>query len=164
MGARCAGRCILPPVDEPFRVALTRDFLNAGGGVALPADTFAAVDRTPGVSWEYLSQDVPEITPDVAARYDAILTLRPRYSAASVARADRRLALVARFGVGYDSVDIDACTRNGIAVTITPDGVRRPMAQPRCSPSCWPSPRSHAKDRITREGGWDRARDYMGSA
>ena len=31
------------------------------------------------------------------------------------------LKLVARFGVGYDSVDVDECTRRGILVTHTPD-------------------------------------------
>jgi D-3-phosphoglycerate dehydrogenase len=149
-------------VDEPFRVALTRDFLDAGGEVALPADTFAALDRTPGVSWEYLPQDVPEITPDVAARYDAILTLRPRYSAASVARADRRLALIARFGVGYDRIDVDACTRAGVLVTITPDGIRRPIAQAVLTLLLALAGQLLPKDRATRAGSWDRAGGGLG--
>jgi phosphoglycerate dehydrogenase-like enzyme len=41
----------------------------------------------------------------------------------SVPAAGSRLSVVARFGVGFDSVDVDACTAAGIAVTITPDGV-----------------------------------------
>ncbi len=32
-----------------------------------------------------------------------------------------KLKLVARFGVGYDSVDVDECTRRGILVTHTPE-------------------------------------------
>lgn len=32
-----------------------------------------------------------------------------------------KLGLVARFGVGYDSVDVEACTKRGIFVTHTPD-------------------------------------------
>jgi len=32
-----------------------------------------------------------------------------------------KLRLVARFGVGYDSVDVDECTRRGVIVTHTPD-------------------------------------------
>lgn len=32
-----------------------------------------------------------------------------------------RLGLVSRFGVGYDNVDVDACTRRGVHVTHTPD-------------------------------------------
>ena len=41
---------------------------------------------------------------------------------------DRRLKLIARFGVGYDTVDVPALTENGVLLTITPDGVRRPVA------------------------------------
>ena len=32
-----------------------------------------------------------------------------------------KLRVVARFGVGYDSVDVDECTRRGVIVTHTPD-------------------------------------------
>ena len=41
---------------------------------------------------------------------------------------DGRLSIVARFGVGYDTVDIQACTDNDCALVITPDGVRLPVA------------------------------------
>ena len=39
-----------------------------------------------------------------------------------------RLAVVARFGVGYDNVDLAACSAHDVAAVITPDGVRRPVA------------------------------------
>jgi phosphoglycerate dehydrogenase-like enzyme len=32
-----------------------------------------------------------------------------------------KLKLVSRFGVGYDTVDVDACTRHGVYVCHTPD-------------------------------------------
>ena len=38
------------------------------------------------------------------------------------------MKVVARFGVGYDNVDVPACTRAGVLLTITPEGVRRPVA------------------------------------
>ena len=46
----------------------------------------------------------------------------------SVSGADRRLKLIARFGVGYDMIDVPALTDSGVLLTITPDGVRRPVA------------------------------------
>jgi phosphoglycerate dehydrogenase-like enzyme len=64
--------------------------------------------------------------------------------------------------VGYDNVDLDACTRNGVAVTITPDGVRRPMAGVAMTLILALSHRLLEKDRLTREGGWARKLDYMG--
>ena len=36
--------------------------------------------------------------------------------------------ILARHGVGLDFVDLEACTRRGIGVTITPQGITRPMA------------------------------------
>jgi lactate dehydrogenase-like 2-hydroxyacid dehydrogenase len=36
------------------------------------------------------------------------------------AGSDRRLKLIARFGVGYDTIDVPACTAAGILLTIAP--------------------------------------------
>jgi D-3-phosphoglycerate dehydrogenase len=149
-------------VNDHFRTGVTRDFLSGAGGEPLPGVSFALLDEAPGLTWEYLPEDVPEITPDLAARYDAILTLRPRYSAASVGRGDRRLALIARFGVGYDRIDVDACTRNGVLVTITPDGVRRPVAQAVLTFLLALASRLLPKDRLTRAGKWAQAGQYLG--
>jgi D-3-phosphoglycerate dehydrogenase len=129
----------------------------------LPGVSFALLDAAAGLSWEYLPENVPEITPEITARYDAILTLRPRYPAAAVAGPDRRLALVARFGVGYDRIDVDACTRHGVLVTITPDGVRRPVAQAVLTFMLALAGRLLEKHRITRAGRWDQAGALLGA-
>ena len=63
---------------------------------------------------------------DVAA-YDALLVGRPRVTAETLAGVER-LVLVARFGVGYDNVDVEALTGSDVLLTITPEGVRRPVA------------------------------------
>ncbi len=148
-------------MNTDFRVGVTRDFLSGEGGSTLPGVTFALLDEV-GLNWEYLPQDLPEITPDDAACYDAILTLRPRYPAASVERQDRRLALIARFGVGYDRIDVDACTRNGVLITITPDGVRRPVAQAVLTFMLALAGQLVPKDRLTRAGDWARAGAFVG--
>ena len=77
---------------------------------------------------------------------------------------DGRLGIVARFGVGYDTVDVDACTEAGIAVVITPDGVRRPVAVTILTLILALAGKLFDKDRITREGpaGFDKRADYMG--
>ena len=48
---------------------------------------------------------------------------------ADVLRAAKKLKLLHKWGVGYDNVDVEACTRRGILLTITPEGVRRPVAR-----------------------------------
>jgi phosphoglycerate dehydrogenase-like enzyme len=148
--------------SDVFRAGVTRDFLGADGATLLPGVSFGLLDEAPGLEWEYLPENVAEITPELAARYDAILTLRPRYTAASVGGADKRLALIARFGVGYDRIDVDACTRNGVLVSITPEGVRRPVAQAVLTFIVALAGRLMEKDRVTRAGDWQRAGGYTG--
>ncbi len=62
---------------------------------------------------------------DALTGFDALILLTPRFDARSIPDGGR-MRLVARFGVGYDNVDVAACTAAGIALVITPDGVRRP--------------------------------------
>ncbi len=52
---------------------------------------------------------------------DAVLASLDDYSTAVLsAPSATRLKIIARWGVGYDSIDIPAATRNGIVVTYTP--------------------------------------------
>jgi D-3-phosphoglycerate dehydrogenase len=113
------------------------------------------------VAWEFLPENVVEIPPALADQYDALLVLAPRVSAATV-EGCRRLTVVARFGVGYDNVDVPACTRNHVLLTITPDGVRRPVAASALTFLLALSHRLLVKDRLTREGRWAEKLDHMG--
>jgi len=70
---------------------------------------------------------------------------------------------MARFGVGYDNVDLAACTRAGVLVTITPDGVRRPVATSVLGYMLALSLRMFDKDRLTRASGWANKLDVIGS-
>src|SRR5438552_3536289 len=114
-------------MSETFRVGLTRDFLKPDGTLGFGDIGLELLDRTPGVTREFLAEDTRELRADQVRDYDALLVLAPRVTAATLAGVGR-LAVIARFGVGYDSVDVPACTANGVLLTITPDGVRRPVA------------------------------------
>src|SRR5260221_13011623 len=112
-----------------FKVGLSRDLQTASGQPSFggaPLEILAAAKDV--LEWEYLKESVAEITPDLAARYDAIYVNSAKVTAATVARADCRVRLFARHGVGYDSVDVAALTRAGIPLTNTPLAVRRPVA------------------------------------
>jgi phosphoglycerate dehydrogenase-like enzyme len=144
-----------------FRVGLTRDFLTPEGRLGWGDISLDLLDAAPGVEWEFLCESTIELRPDQVRDYDALIVLTARVTAATLEGADR-LALVARFGVGYDSVDVDACTRNGVLLSITPDSVRRPMALSVLTMLLALSHRLVQKDRLTRQGGWSRKLDYMG--
>ncbi len=95
--------------------------------------------------------------------FDALILLIHRFTADSVPQSGR-LGVVARFGVGYDTVDLDACTKAGIALCITPDGVRRPVAVSIITFMLALTGKMMVKDKITREGpdGFNTRADYMG--
>ena len=144
-----------------FRVGLTVDFLRPDGRQAFPDIDLGPLDRADGVEWHCLEEGADEVPPEAAADCDALLVLGPRISAATLEDAGR-LAVVARIGVGYDSVDVDACTRAGAALTITPDGVRRSVASAAMAFLLALAHRLPLKDRLTREGRWAEKAGYMG--
>jgi len=150
------------PPTKRLRVGLTRDILDSRGEPAFGAAALAILDEAPEIEWEYLPTVVPEITADHAARYDALYVNLPRVPAAAVARADCRIKVVARHGVGYDSVDIAAMTRAGVIVTHTPSSMPRPVATIALSFVLALAGRLFLKDRLTRTGRWHERMDNMG--
>jgi D-3-phosphoglycerate dehydrogenase len=79
-----------------------------------------------------------------------------------VARPDCRLRVVARHGVGYDSVDVPAMTHAGIVVTNTPWPMPRPVATIALTFILALSGKLMLKDRLTRTGRWNERMDNMG--
>jgi phosphoglycerate dehydrogenase-like enzyme len=144
-----------------FRVGVTRDFLRPDGTLGFGDIGLALLDETPGVQWEFLPENIGELTRAHAAAYDALLVLGPRVTPATLEGASR-LAVVARFGVGYDNVDVAACTRAGVVLTITPDGVRRPVAAAVLTFVLALAHKLIIKDHLTRAGGWAGKLDHMG--
>jgi D-3-phosphoglycerate dehydrogenase len=147
---------------QEFQIGITRDVLTAEGKPLHDDIGLRLLDAHPGVRWEVLPELVEELTPEHASVYDGILVLRARVSPVTV-QGDPRLAIIARFGVGYDKVDVDACTRAGVAVTITPDGVRRPMASGILALVLALALRIKERDRLARENRWPERTMYLGT-
>lgn len=145
-----------------FRVGITRDILDSRGEPAFGRAALKVLDEAPDLEWEYLPAIVRELTPDHAARYDALYVNMARTPASAVARADARLRVVARHGVGYDSVDVPAMTRAGILVTNTPMPMPRPVATIALTFILALAGKLMLKDRLTRTGRWDERMDNMG--
>lgn len=145
----------------PFRIGITRDFLRADGTLGF-GDIGLSLLEQPLIEHEFLSSDDAEIPRLVADAYDALLVLAPQITSRTVAGC-QRLGLVARFGVGYDTVDVEACTQNSVMLTITPDGVRRPVAASALTFLLALAHKLPTKDRLTREGRWHEKLDHMGS-
>ncbi|MHA1566023.1 MAG: NAD(P)-dependent oxidoreductase [Alphaproteobacteria bacterium] len=148
---------------EKFRVALSGDFVKSDGKPTFPDFDLSPLDSDPRIDWTFIPADDQTVAAADLADIDALILLGARCGAASLPD-NGRLGMVARFGVGYDNVDVDACTQRGIAVVITPDGVRRPVAMAIITFLLALSHRLLDKDRITRQGpsGWAQKSAYMG--
>jgi len=151
-------------MSNRFRVGITRDILDSRGEPAFGKAALTVLQHAPSLEWEYLPEIVREITPEHAARYDALYVnmARTPASAVAVAAPDVRLRVVARHGVGYDSVDVPAMTRAGIVVTNTPMPMPRPVATIALTFILALAGKLMLKDRLTRTGRWDERMDNMG--
>lgn len=149
-------------MSAKFRVGLTRDILDSRGEPAFGRAALEVLDRDSSLEWEYLPAVVPEIGPELAAQYDALYINIARVPAAAVARADCRLRIVARHGVGYDTVDVAAMTRAGVLVTNTPTAMPRPVATTALTFVLALAGKLFLKDRLTRSGRWHERMDNMG--
>jgi D-3-phosphoglycerate dehydrogenase len=150
------------PSVSSFRVGVTRDFLKPDGSIGFGDIGLDLLKSQSRIAWEFLPENVAEIPYTVVDQYDALLVLAPRVTAATLDGCSR-LTLVARFGVGYDNVDVPACTRNRVLLTITPDGVRRPVAASALTFLLALAHKLLIKDRLTRDGRWGEKLDHMGT-
>ena len=147
---------------ETFKIGMTRDLMRSDGTPAFDPRAFDELRSNDAIAWEWIPEDVSEITPEIAARYDGLLAGLPAITAATVARQDCRLKVVARNGVGYDSVDVAAATAKGIIVTNTPLAVRRPVAVAALTMIFALAGRLLKKNEIVRAGRWSDRTSYMG--
>jgi D-3-phosphoglycerate dehydrogenase len=70
-------------------------------------------------------------------------------------RALKNLRVVARYGVGFDNVDVDAATRRGILVTIVPDYCIGEVAEHTIALMLAAVRNIPIRDRMVRNGAWD---------
>ena len=134
-----------------FRVALSGDFRKPTARRPIRCFDLAPLADDAGVEVAYVDPVDRVMRAADLEGFDALILLGPRFDARSIP-ADGRLAVVARFGVGYDTVDVAACTEAGIALVITPDGVRRPVAVSILTLMLALTQKLLTKDRLTREG------------
>jgi phosphoglycerate dehydrogenase-like enzyme len=144
-----------------FRVGLSADFCDPQGKPIFPDLGLSVLDAVAGVSYEFLREYRAEYAPEQLVDYDVLISLKPKVTAASLQNASR-LCAIGRCGVGYDNVDLEACTAKGIAVFITPAGVVRPVAESIVLLMLALSHNLLVKDRLVRQGQWAQSTQRLG--
>ncbi|MFB0547087.1 MAG: dehydrogenase, partial [Anaerolineae bacterium] len=139
-------------MEDLFRVGISPDFKTEAAGLLEPVldEIFGPL---PYVEYDFLEKKEEVITPDEIENYDAAITFRPRFTTASFVGVER-LAIIARWGVGYDMIDVSACTEAGVLLAITTDAVRKPVAEAILTFFLALAKKLLAKDRLVRTGRW----------
>src|SRR6185369_1655989 len=144
-----------------FVVTLTADFYDSAGAPKFRDLGLSVFADQPQIEQRVFKEHRKEIGADQIGNAHGVIVLTPAVTAASVAKAENLLA-VARFGVGYDAVDVRACTEADVLVTITTGAVDRSVAEATVG---WMIALCHnfrVKDGLVRTGQWDRRSGYMG--
>jgi phosphoglycerate dehydrogenase-like enzyme len=145
-----------------FKVGLTRDFLTPEGQLTYKDIGLEILEKADGVEYEFLNHHNSPVTADMLMGYNAIISLAPAYNAASFTGV-HDLKAICRFGVGYDMVDLKACSDANIIVTITRGAVNHSVAE---AVITWMLALSHRvleKNSLVRNGRWFERSKYMGS-
>jgi phosphoglycerate dehydrogenase-like enzyme len=142
-----------------FRVALSPDVRHKGK----PVFDLSLLTANSDIETGFVEPENGIMPAAALADHDALILLFPRFARESIP-ANHRLGLIAKVGVGYDNVDVPACTEAGIALVTAPDGVRRPVAVATITFILALSGRLFVKDKLARLGlkGFDQRLDHNG--
>jgi phosphoglycerate dehydrogenase-like enzyme len=144
-----------------FRVGLTADFYDGAGQPLFKDMGLSLFADQPHIDYFVLPEPRQSIGPDQIRAANALIVLAPSVTAETVSEAANLLA-IGRFGVGYDNVDVAACTAADVLLFITAGAVDRSVAEATIG---WMLALGHhvrAKDQLIRRGQWAQKNLYMG--
>ncbi|WP_116953466.1 2-hydroxyacid dehydrogenase [Jiangella endophytica] len=144
-----------------YRTALTADEVRPDGRSTY-GDLRLERLTDAGISWHVLDRHVSPVPGEQLRGVHSVVAMaHAAFTEDTVAMASD-LRHIARFGSGYDNIDIEACTRAGVVVTNTPDALRRPMALASLTLLLALAHQLLPKDRLVRTARWDLAGDHRG--
>ena len=147
-----------------FVVGVASDFYDENGLNKLRELQSDFLDLPLDTEVVNVSMESASVVPAEALRgIDAYVMLGSRFDESSLAGNDRLLA-VCRWGVGYDTVDLEDCAHAGVVVTNAPEGVKKAMAQTAIAFVLALAHRIYDQDRAMRRGeSWTTKHQFIGS-
>lgn len=111
-----------------------------------------------GLGFDVLREDRPptpgELITAVPGRKGILATVADRIDEAALEAAGASLRAVANFAVGYNNIDVEACTRRGVAVTNTPGVLTEATADIAWTLILMAARRAGEGERLVRSGGF----------
>lgn len=144
-----------------YRVAITRGYAEADGSTIFGDIGLDRLTQA-GLEWVVLDEPMSPLQAEALEDFDAAILLGPERFDDSSVPTGGRLRHVARFGAGYDAVDVDTCTAAGIVLTNTAEAVREPMAHTAIALLLGLAHNVLVKDRLVRSGHWGERAAHRG--
>ena len=107
---------------EKFRVGLAPSFLDLDGKLRFKDIGLDLLEKKPHIEYHFIKTDRPFVPPEEMRGLDAFIAFSGVYTAETFEGVDR-LILIARHGVGYNNIDLQAATEANVMITITPHGM-----------------------------------------
>jgi phosphoglycerate dehydrogenase-like enzyme len=145
-----------------FRIAWTADFFGPDGAPLYRDLGRSVLDDCPHIECRSFAEHRPRIGADQLAGVQGVVVLTPAVTRDSVSSSADLLA-IGRFGVGFDAVDVRACTEADVVVIIASGAVDRSVAE---ATLAWMLALTHhvrTKDALVRTGRWQERSRWMGS-
>jgi phosphoglycerate dehydrogenase-like enzyme len=149
-------------VPERFRVGLDRSFLNAEGKLAWGSIGVEPLEAAPQIEIDFLPTYVPHFGPGDIKGWNGLILGGPKVDRTAFAAGSDDLIVVARAGVGYDQIDVDALTEADVALCTTPAASRHAVASASFAYMMALAKRMVDKDRLVRQNRWDLKGAYCG--
>lgn len=113
----------------------------------------ALLEARPDIRLSQLSRPDPAAFAAALAEAHSVLVALEDIGETELAQAPQ-LEIISRFGVGYDAIDIPACTRRGVAVGVTNGGNDLAVAEHTLGLMLAVARRTIEMDQIVRTGRW----------
>ena len=158
-----------------FNLFFTGDYLEETGQVIRSIELDRLKD-TGFIHAEFLRDQMPtpgdssywdrlyslEITPEHVAKANGIVIFRPWVKASAFINGAKDLLVLARAGVGYDKIDISACTRNDVLVFNAPDALTHSTSSAAFTLMLMLAKKVPQHQELVRTGRWDRQAEVLG--
>lgn len=142
-----------------FKVGLSRDLAGHETPFSWGEIAIETLDPLP---WEFLPPAAKNFRPETFQGVQAVAFAAPGVDSETFGDPDDSPLILARFGVGYDNIDLASCTRAGTALTITPDGSQKPVATAALTLLLSTMHNLIAKDKLARRHGWSERINGLG--
>jgi len=143
-----------------FKVGLTQDLSDGFGGFSWGN---VSIETLAPLPWSFLKNSEPYLRPADFEGVSAVAFAGVGIDSQSFGAPSDSPLLISRFGVGYDNVDLAACTKAGVALTITPDGSKKAVATAALTLMLGTMFRIVAKGNQARQGDWNNRIQGLGT-